>query len=228
MFLPGFLVAIDSFYKHNPWFKEKWVVLYEDQKFTNFDALAQYNIEFVQIPIDVYKTARITHKHPGKLQIAAYCLHGFTLSYDQIIFLDADILVLDDISELWDFQKPINATWRKRGGWQAGVFAADKTQLPDNILDKLIHILKNEDNKYAEQDALNKFIKRDKIRANRLPASFNMFAHRWKPDKIPNPKILHYAGGNKRKPWLSKRNGKAHLMWHKYNEELQNRNRQDG
>lgn len=125
------------------------------------------------------------------------------LPVDKVLNLDADVFVVDDISELWDIDMDCyyiaGATEIAKKGFEQpyinfGVCMMNLAKLRDGTDDRIIHDL-NTNYRFAnEQDAFNllcnkKLVISSKYNANQYTA------------QCEAPKIVHYAGIGEAFPW---------------------------
>ena len=114
-YLPGTLVMIDSFLRHNAWFGGDAVVIHRDLSRTARDALSSIGrgclfhevSEELAAKMDAVSVA--AGWRSGKaMQFAS--IEAFSLEqYDRVIFCDSDLLFLGSIAELGDFDSPLIA-----------------------------------------------------------------------------------------------------------------------
>ncbi len=103
-FLIGARVFLSSFLRHNPWFDHDFVVidcgLSEESKEI---LLAAYpKTIFQKVNKAEYRGVKFAKTAP-RLQNTYYTLEVFGLPYDRVIFMDMDMLVMDDVSEVFRF-----------------------------------------------------------------------------------------------------------------------------
>ncbi|MCB0707220.1 MAG: hypothetical protein KDC34_18010 [Saprospiraceae bacterium] len=113
-FIPGSLVMVHSFLKHNPWFEGDIIVLADNMepRFQRFFHLFP-NIHIEQISQEVIErtdkvSARFTQFARRRAQFYSLDLARFT-NYDKLIFLDSDILVLDNLQDALSENAPLLA-----------------------------------------------------------------------------------------------------------------------
>lgn len=133
--------------------------------------------------------------------------------YTKFVYLDADMLVVGDVDELFTYpsfaaapnfqlkqnRRGMNVSKFSDSSFNAGLFVVDRDEgLHRQFLDHYAHY--NKAWSWADQSLLNDFFKGGKW--NQVPHYYNMmkrcFLYRpdlWEVDKI---KIIHYTGG---KPW---------------------------
>ena len=164
--------------------------------------------------------------HDTRVGISAYYRLKLSslVNVDKIIYLDSDIVVLDNIEKLWEididnyFLGAVEDKYSELIGWRANLNEGDiyinsgvmlmnlKKFRDENIEEKMFSKLREENNDYSDQDVLND-ICRNKIL--HLPLKYNLMVTRDDPNSFPkrkkeyeegikSPIILHYAI----KPWI--------------------------
>ena len=143
---------------------------------------------------------------------------------DKIIYLDSDVVVLKDISELWNYDISdylIGAVEDKYSGlmschanlndddtyFNSGVMLINLKKFRDlNMEEKIFNKLLENNNNYSDQDVLNDLCRNNILS---LPLKYNLMLTRDDPNAFPKrkdeynntlsaPFILHYAI----KPWI--------------------------
>lgn len=149
-----------------------------------------------------------------------YKLAIFQLNYDRILYLDTDMLVLGDLSELWDPDRYqdcglygvredaslglTHPVWQ--GKINAGMLLVNPSRLPRSTFQDLLTIAATGDSYDAgDQGVLHAYFSRPEMvdRVGELPARYNVPScarvdgdwERYRDDI----RILHYLGP--RKPW---------------------------
>lgn len=184
-------------------------------------SLERFNIkiEFLDIPSMMFKNFKVTH-HFKKESYYRLLIPNLLPDVHKVIYLDGDIIVKDDITEIWNidienfFLAAVNQLHKKRhkalsiplelGYFNAGVMVLNLNKWRENNTSKIvIDYLKNNDNKilYLEQDALNavlygKWLPLD-IRWNYTTYLFERNL-KMKSSSV-NPAIIHFTGP--KKPW---------------------------
>lgn len=164
--------------------------------------------------------------HDSRVGISAYyrLKLGSMVNVDKILYLDSDIVVLKDISTLWNYDTEkfyIGAVEDKYSalmGWRAGLQENEiyinsgvllmnlKKFREDNLEEKIFEKLREDNNDYSDQDVLN-YICKGKILY--LPLKYNLmltvddensFPERKAEyqDSLKVPVVLHYSI----KPWV--------------------------
>jgi len=174
----------------------------------------------VQIDPTPFNVIRKTQSAFGRS--VYYKLALFQLNYDRILYLDTDLLILGDISELWDptvYQQQglygvredaslglTHAVWQ--GKINAGMLLVNPARLPSTIFDQLLNIAaKGHSYDAGDQGVLHAYFSQTEMAplVGQLPPRFNLPScarvdgdwERYRDDI----RILHFLGP--RKPWAS-------------------------
>ena len=167
--------------------------------------------------------SRETHNHQrvgklGFLNTLALGLRGFK----HVILLDADLLILGDISELWRVHDRVSAGYcfgdreycavskrTGRGIVNSGVISIPQALLTDESQNEMRKILADVDrpvcqflDRYADQKAWNLFLHKKPVRM--LPYNYNCNIKqvvKFHRGTLEGVRVLHYMGP---KPWLTK------------------------
>ena len=203
----GFVAFIKSFLYFNPWFEDDIIILdmgLSDR--TKASIKAYYSkIIFMQAKANNYKAIdmRIT---PDCLKKTYYKLEVFGITgYDRIVALDMDMIVLGDLSELFNCEKPFAAVLGYNAHYDdlrtdinSGVFVVNKEYLTEEHYRNILRIA-GHGYSLPDQKVINKYFK-NKI--HHLPKIYNVekrMAYTKKYDKeFKQAQIIHYVG---RKPW---------------------------
>ncbi len=223
-FMPGFQVFIKSLLEKNPWFDLpiRLIDVGLSQK-SKEECVKQYsNIHFVKPKKENYKrvsfekTAQCLWNTYYKLDIFSYD------DVDRLVFIDLDILVCDDIRELFEVDKPLSGCNGYALGSDAirkdintGVMVINKPFLNDGIYKQIIdYTAKAGGFSMPDQKSINQFFKK---KINRLPKYWNCEKRLFKGknykisihkktrqplyhegDTVYSCKLLHYVSV---KPW---------------------------
>jgi len=113
-FVPGTLVLIHSFLKHNPWFKGDIIIIYDDfdikqkQQFGIFP-----NVIFKKTSDDLLlRIGQLCRKKPKLLgrRRHFYSIETFNIEgYEKLLFFDSDILITGDLSQVMKLPDPFLA-----------------------------------------------------------------------------------------------------------------------
>jgi lipopolysaccharide biosynthesis glycosyltransferase len=112
------------------------------------------------------------------------------IGYNKVLFLDSDILVLDNIMELFDLDK--SSAVRMDYGIGTPVINSGVMLLTNNVLNidtynKLIYKLMDIHNEWGDEEVINKHFADE---FDELDEKYNMFN---KFDNLQDVKILHYG-----------------------------------
>lgn len=190
------------------------VLMLDEFSTDNLSALAQrYNAEitFYSFSTDLYAKGRFSKAMYGRLFIPSL----LTLDIEKVIYLDCDVLVNRDLSDLWctllggnaiaavpELSSPIKSyllkSFQLDDYFNSGVLLLDLIRLREDnqFIQVLDYIHENESLLYPDQDALNV------VFANswqKLPSKFNYIDL----SKNDEASIVHFALA---KPWNSDRN----------------------
>lgn len=212
-FIPGFVGFITSFLEHNSWFSSPIVLIDIDlnEQERQYCNLYYSNIIYKKPNKKAYKRVNWKKTQPH-LWNTYYTLDIFTYKeYDRVVFIDLDILVLGDISELF-----FSSIGKKVGGVQAyykscdellnyinaGVIVVNLNKISENFYTKIIDFV-SRGYKYPEQDAINKYMRNDIMY---LPKKYNvekrmLFSKKY-PFDIEEVLMLHFVA---LKPWQKER-----------------------
>ena len=118
-FVFGAIAMLTSFQRTNPSFRDPIVIVWnsENAPLTEFSRrlIAQEVKGVVFHEVDnsayekVFRFAEEIVRTPKRLRAAFYILEAFRCDYDYVVALDSDMLVLGDLSALFDLDKPFAA-----------------------------------------------------------------------------------------------------------------------
>jgi lipopolysaccharide biosynthesis glycosyltransferase len=163
------------------------------------------NAIFRAIKKNKYNRVDMSRTH-DKLKATYYKLDIFgIMEYDRIIFIDSDVTVMGDISEIFDCHKDIAAcpTYSARldrlgNGINSGVLVLNKGVINKNVYHKLIKIA-TRGHSMPDQKTINIFFGKSIFK---LSKGYNVEKRMWKTEKHKNiwdnKKILHWVAD---KPW---------------------------
>lgn len=162
------------------------------------------NIEFRLIDPAPYEHCKFS-KHRDWQMSPAYRYEIFRdLDVDQIIYLDADLLIVQDIGELISFRGALGACplppgegmeLRNIGGFNCGVLSIGREARGPEIWERLLEVATAR-SWSGNQTVLNIVLRRF-YRA--LPARYNVSSTKMTEEKLQTAAIIHYVG--KCKPW---------------------------
>ena len=125
-FVFGAIAMLTSFQRTNPSFRDPIVIVWnsENAPLTEFSRglIAQEVKGVVFHEVDnsayekVFRFAEEIVRTPKRLRAAFYILEAFRCDYDYVVALDSDMLVLGDLSALFDLDKPFAAA-RASSAW---------------------------------------------------------------------------------------------------------------
>lgn len=200
------------------------------------------HINLINISHNLYKDLErpTAYKHVGcQADLAKFFFHHLLQDIDKIIYLDADTVVLKDLSDLYNTDLANNyvgavndweSTWsdnRNQKYFNNGVMLLNlKKMRQDNIGAQLIDFKrKNTNNRFVTQDVFNN-VMNGKVLF--LPLIYNTFATEYDDDKDVYPykhkkdfqkavAIIHYCGYSNHKPWRQiDFRRKSDRIWYSY------------
>lgn len=207
-FVIGAKVFLKSLIRHNPWFEDDFVVIDLGLRARSKIELEKFyhKIKYVEVKRDKYKGVNFKVTDP-RIRNTYYTLDVFTLNYDKIIFMDMDIVVLDDIQKLFnDYNGPFFAARAySRAGDKldnrinSGVFVSCLNDLPSDAYEHMIRISRP-GHVLPDQTVINRYFKSmqyiDKIyNVEKRMAYTKNCKREWMMKRC-----LHYVGS---KPWQS-------------------------
>lgn len=227
-FMPGFEVFMKSLLEKNPWFdlpirlidvglsqpnKEKCI-----KQYTNIDFIKPKKENYKKVSFE--KTAECLWNTYYKLDMFSYT------DYDRVVFIDLDILVCDDIKELFEVKEPLagcngygSGSDQLRKDVNTGVLVINKPFLNDGIYHQIIDFTAKAGGfSMPDQKAINQFFRK---KIYRLPKYWNCEKRMFKGKncklsihgktreilyhengKVMPCKLLHYVS---EKPWQKKK-----------------------
>ena len=216
-------VELYALFKHNK--VEKVYLFIEDDE---IPFIKNDKIEFINYnKIESYVTKQSPNYNNQYTNLSYLrCYFSKILKEDKILYIDADAIVVDDISELWniDLKDSVLAGTREPGAWDSylwtygldnnyinsGVLLMDLKKIrEENLDDSMIYLLNH--NKYAfpDQDVINLVCR------NRITYISNIYNSTETTGIVDNAKIIHYIRGNK--GW--KRASQRSEIWYNYHDE---------
>ena len=170
----------------------------------NKDKLSEiYPVEFIEIDISRVKNIKINIVYHTSAIFARLILSE-TLDIDKILYLDPDIIIRDDITNLWDMDvsdyvlaAAQDDTIPERDGYiyfNSGVMLINLRKWKEKkVTEKAIKFVSKNITNHTDQDALNDILKGDYLR----------FSKKWNSNPISGKrdglKIMHFLGSEK--PW---------------------------
>ena len=123
----------------------------------------------------------------------------FSLPYEKIVFLDSDLIILGDLTELFNIKEDFSACHDSGTPteFNTGVMVVNKNFINKNIIPTLIDYAKNFFSHRGDQEHINRLVGKN---YNKLPAKYNILKtqHRHNGSWLADARILHYIA---QKPW---------------------------
>lgn len=118
-FVFGAIAMMASFRRKNPFFKDPFVILWNSENAplsaSSRDLIAREvdNVVFHEVDNQVYEPifyfAENVVQTPKRLRAAFYILEAFRSDYDYVVTLDSDMIILGDVSVLFEIEQPFAA-----------------------------------------------------------------------------------------------------------------------
>jgi lipopolysaccharide biosynthesis glycosyltransferase len=203
----GAAVMIKSFLDNNPWYADDivvicWGKLSEEQK-RRIGSLST-RIVFHEIDEMPYSTAKTDGRRKWNYgpatRFAMFKLRG----YDGLVYLDADIVVVGDIRELFDTSISFGACrlkpgfgfeLKEQGGFNAGVLTVGSEFISEHVHDALMQIALGHQWS-GNQVVLNLYFA-DKVEY--ISPIFNVTTDHLTDETFGTARIIHFVGDEK--PW---------------------------
>lgn len=234
-FAPYFYVFLKSFLENNLWFSGDVVILYNyDLSFISNENIRQIKLLYRNIIFKKIETNRYNHTIKEFKSKVSRNFHRFipsiltlesfnVIGYDKVLYLDSDMLVIGDISELFKIGaniiatrdtseyirltevKPINDDSIKLNG---GFLLLDGNFIKSrNHVDKMLDVFQNiKEPTFLDQSILNEYLKNFEVCF--VSSDFNLLKRCFDDSKsdelkkhLSDIKIIHYVG---EKPWMDK------------------------
>lgn len=210
-FFIGFVGFWKSFIRFNPWFKHDFVVLDNGISKENKIIMKSMcnSIIFRKVKKKNYSETNFSNTHE-RLKATYYTLDVFSLyEYERVVFVDMDITVLGDISELFKSEAPIrgckayNARLDELGeGINSGVFTINKKVINKETYTNLIR-LSRRGQSMPDQKIINSYFRNKMEFFNKSYNVEKRMLHSVNyKDIFDNAKILHWIAD---KPWEDKK-----------------------
>lgn len=210
-FIPGFKVFWKSFLYHNEWFNDPFVIFDCGLSDESKEILKNTydKIEIRKINKENYKNINFT-KTAKKLRNTYYTFEVFNLEFDRIIFMDMDILVLGDMSEIFNCNDNI-AGCKGYGAKKdmlsrsinSGVFVVNKKYLNEETYKGIINYSRLGFS-MPDQHAINGYFAEDIKYLNKRYNVEKRMLHTKRYAKFRDPRCitcLHFVAW---KPWQDK------------------------
>lgn len=210
-FVPYFLVLLESLKFHNPWIDFRWLIFWSP----SLSPLSEDNRRALSLRYGRLHFERVDEaayfgflkETPPRLIPALYSLECFRLlDFDRVVFLDADMLCLGDLSTL--FQTPASFAACVAGrdaprkqklaghyalnrGINTGVMVIGKALMGGNAYRRMFTYRSG---LFGDQDIINRFFRYRML--HYLPPEYNCHAEFFWDDarRDPRVRILHFAG----------------------------------
>jgi lipopolysaccharide biosynthesis glycosyltransferase len=148
-----------------------------------------WNVKFIKVDKAKYK--KLDKDNPKFWALETYNPVHYKKKED-VLFLDADLLIIKDITGIKKFMKSGITMWRERGRacFNSGVVCINKSKITKKIYTDLINYPINKKEFGHDQQALNNYFHPT---INELPKFYNMFVG-WRDEEkdISNVGIVHY------------------------------------
>tara|TARA_B110000908_G_C10233549_1_gene441935 strand:+ start:314 stop:1099 length:786 start_codon:yes stop_codon:yes gene_type:complete len=217
-YLPGVLVTVVSFLKHNPWFTGDIVIFdaglsKKNQKILKRKLRCLY---FRPIPKQIYDAEYSkTNRFPKRLIPAFYKFEFFGLTdYDLVIGLDTDLLIQSELSKFLEITNGLGACKAISidGQINTGVMVIGTEYLNLNTVSMLLSGIVPFADKVADQNVISHFFYE---KASYFNPEYNAIKQvRLKEEsEFDKCRIIHYTG---KKPWQKIRLDRADKIWMKF------------
>ena len=213
-----------ALFKHNT--VKKLYLFIEDDKisFINDDRIEFININ--KLPECVFRDSPNYNTKYTKLCYLR-CYFSKILKEDKVLYIDADAIVIDDISELWniDLEDNVLAGVHESGEWDkhlntyglndtyinSGVLLMDLKKIREEKLDdSMLYLLNHNWYAFPDQDVINLVCR------NRIKYLSNIYNSTEVTGIVDNAKIVHYIRGNK--GWIN--TSPRSEIWYNYHKEM--------
>lgn len=244
-FVPGAQVLIYSFLSNNKWFKGDIVIFYDDKYSSLSDSSKKdlsclySKIIFEKVKTKDYSKLISNYKkfNPNRLRFIPSLLtfEAFDLmkKYETVVYLDSDMVVLSDVSELFSLTQEIVVTpdageydiYKKFSVFNGGFLVLNTKNTSKNYKEDLISFgLKIGKMDFADQTIMNGFLKN---KVHYLTSRYNCLKRCFPDERFrlfdKNIKIIHYVGA---KPWheekalFEKKYTKIEKLWKNFSIQL--------
>jgi len=206
--LPGFTVLLKSLIRNSTKFVQDYIVLYHDLDDVEFTTIKDIYPKAILRKVDKSRYSGLFRSFPEIYahRNAYYFLETFRIQgYRKLIFLDCDVVVLGDLSELFDLEGDFGAVEvlcddADRSRFDRGLLVVDGRLCNGRFFDEVIAI--GEAGSY-EPDKHDLGIVNAGLRGDfvRIPWQYNAAAESLADaqDIPPDIKVLNFAGAAK--PW---------------------------
>lgn len=242
-FIIGAMTMIYSFLKNNKWFDGDIIIFYSDTicplSYFNRNKIEKQfiNQQIKFQKIDESKYQSIMNFKLVRTSPSIFTFEAFELDYDRVVFLDADMVIIQNVNHLFDITYELGVTvddWKKyqknptlskihhkKNGYEefnGGLFSIGRKLLNRGTRDKLIEHAKTQKSwKLWDQSILNSYFHKNLDQIYYFSSNFNSLKRcfdnsKFKCYKNSNPYIIHYVG---KKPWDP--DSKEHYMGKLFN-----------
>lgn len=196
---------------------------FDKNKILSLKKIKYFEIEFIEVSMDFYINFYLPpNSHFSKINYVRLFLSSILINLNKVIYLDSDLIVFKDISDLWNVQlenyyvmgsKSITSeenSFRLNLGnnfsyINAGVLVFNLEKIRKNkIEEKFLSLIKKNSFKNCDQDVLNIIFSKEKTGIKYIDCNWNTEIRNdvFKKDYlsiIKNPYIAHFVTGDK--PW---------------------------
>jgi len=227
-FVIGVVTMLYSFFETNKWYDGDVIIFYSDiicpLSFFNRNKIEK---QFINKNIKFKKVDESKYESIMKLKLvrtvpSIFTFEAFELDYDRVVYLDADMIVINDVKHLFDISYDLGVTideWKTynktpslsklyhKTGYEefnGGLFSIGKALLNKGIRDKLIEHTKTQKSwKLWDQTILNSYFHENLNQIYYFGSDFNSLKRCFDNSHINRykkfrPNIIHYVG---KKPW---------------------------
>ena len=242
----GAQTMIYSFLENNNWFTGDIIIFhnsdYSKLSLENIELLSRLykNIIFKEVKTSDYSSLidKFNKSNNSKRFIPSlFTFEAFELAaeYDRTLYLDSDMVILKNISELFSISTEISVTpdsgkydlRKKYNTFNGGFLLIDSVTYPKQYKKKLLDFsLTCTDMRLADQSIMNDFFKN---KVHYLDSRYNCLKRCFPDNNFKsfdkNIKIVHYVGA---KPWVNKESRPPHennytsieQLWKNYNSNI--------
>lgn len=216
LYFEGFLTFFYSLLQHNPKFSYPYYIFtWGDLSDKNINILKKVYPNFTFKNIDNSKYIDVEYSDKWRTW-NINCINRFEIftlnEYDKLVFLDADMLVLDSIDYLFDINVDFGACEIVKGSemdhpgkfdktlksFDGGLMIISKKYLNNDTQLELIKIAKQK--KWtSDEPILNVYF--DNTKTTYLPKEYNLLSPELTPKNFDSAKIIQFVGVQK--PWFA-------------------------
>jgi lipopolysaccharide biosynthesis glycosyltransferase len=197
-YLPGASTLLKCLKAQN--INNRFNLLYEDNLLESYLKLTSIypNINFLKVKKDDYaQNNEIRNEYRDWHINCFYRFDMFEIDCDRLVFLDLDLLVLGNISDLLNFNEDFGAVMElDRDIFNGGVLVFNKKFLNKKTKHDLIDLANNQ-TWSSDQPILNEYFRKY---MTPIPKKYNVLTCEY--GRVKDINILHYIGS--KKPWMSR------------------------